>query len=85
MAITCGPVELFLKTLSAAEFRNRCLAVLEQVERTRVPVVVTRHGRPVARIAPIQADDGPTNPLRGTVEYEGDLVAPLDERWDADR
>lgn len=72
-----------MPTLSAAEFRNRCLAVLEQVERTRVPVTVTRHGRPVARITPIAEEPAARNPLEGSIEYQGDLVSPLGEEWDA--
>lgn len=71
-----------MRTLSAAEFRNSCLAVLEQVERTREPITVTRHGKPVACITPVSSRAA-ANPLIGSIEHQGDLIGPLDDDWDA--
>jgi prevent-host-death family protein len=75
-----------LKTVSAAEFKARCLALLEEVRRTRQPLLVTRHGKPVAEISPHgQAEDANTNPLKGSVLSQGDLVSPIDVSWDGSR
>jgi antitoxin (DNA-binding transcriptional repressor) of toxin-antitoxin stability system len=73
-----------MKAIPAAEFRNRCLALLEEVQRTRRPIVVTRHGKPVVEVSAFVAKFGTAdNPLRGSIEFEGDLVSPLSEPWDA--
>jgi prevent-host-death family protein len=40
------------KTLSASAFKAQCLALMDEVERTGVPVTITKHGRPVAQLAP---------------------------------
>jgi antitoxin (DNA-binding transcriptional repressor) of toxin-antitoxin stability system len=73
-----------MKAIPAAEFRNRCLALLEEVQRTRRPFVVTRHGKPVAEVSAFVAKSSTAdNPLRGSIELEGDLVSPLREPWDA--
>ena len=69
-------------SVTATEFKARCLALLEEVRRTRWPLLVTRHGRPVAEISPYAPKGrAAPNPLRGSVLYQGDLVAPLDEKW----
>lgn len=73
-----------MKTVPAAKFKNQCLAVLDEVQRTRRPVVVTRHGKPVAQIGPVMsAGARGNNPIKGSIEYEGDLIAPIEGAWDA--
>jgi len=70
------------KTIPAGEFKATCLAVLDEVEATGHPVVVTKRGRPVARVVPIDA--GGSTSLRGSVLFEEDLVSPIDVVWDAE-
>lgn len=72
------------KTVAATEFKAHCLALLEEVRQTRQPLLVTRHGRPVAEISPYVAKNGNAeNPLKGSILFQGDLIAPLDEKWDS--
>jgi len=70
-------------TVAAGDFKARCLRLLDRVARTREPIVVTKRGRPVARVVPI--DDPGARPLRGSLRFEGDVVAPLGDVWEADR
>ena len=76
-----------MKTLSASEFKARCLAVLDEVNRTGEVVVITKRGREVARlVAPARsAHAHPQDELRGTVTFHGDVVAPAarPEDWGA--
>jgi prevent-host-death family protein len=70
------------KILTASRFKARCLALLDEVAETGESLVVTKRGRPVARVAPVQAPAS----LRGSVTFkvsDQELVAPLPERWDA--
>ena len=72
------------RTYSATRLKAELLGALDDVQRSGEPIVVTKHGRPVARIVAI---DEPT-PMRGSVSFlvEDDaLVAPIDEAWDAER
>jgi prevent-host-death family protein len=62
--------------MPAGEFKARCLAVMDDVQRTGTPVVITKHGRPVAQLVPV--DDRPASSfgwMHGTVEVTGDLIA----------
>lgn len=73
-----------LKTVAATEFKEHCLALLEEVRQTRQSLLVTRHGKPVAEVSPyVPRQRGSMNPLKGSILYQGELVAPLDEEWDS--
>ena len=77
-----------MKTMQAGEFKARCLKVMEQVRRTREPVMITKRGRPVAKLVPAPAPgDDVFGSLEGIVEIVGDIespVVPLEE-WEATR
>ncbi len=69
-------------TISATQFKARCLALLDEVAESGQPLVVTKHGKPVARVEPLQ----PAPSLRGSVTYlvsDEELIAPLLIEWDA--
>lgn len=66
-------------TVPAGEFKARCLALLDRVAETGEELVVTKRGRPVARLVPVE----PPPSLRGSIVWEGDLVSPIDEEWTA--
>lgn len=40
--------------MTAGEFRAHCLAVLNEVARTREPVVITKRGKPIAKLVPLE-------------------------------
>ena len=68
--------------MTASRFKAQCLALLDEVAETGESLVVTKRGRPVARVAPVQAPPS----LRGSVTFkvsDDELPAPLPERWDA--
>jgi prevent-host-death family protein len=70
------------RVLTATHFKAQCLALLDEVAETGESLLITKHGRPVARIDPVQ----PPASLRGSVTFAGsaeDLIAPLSEQWDA--
>jgi len=75
-----------VQTVKAGDFKARCLALLDQVAAHGEPLLVTKRGRPVAVVtAPASTDDNPRERLFGSVVFEGDLVSPIDEAWEADR
>jgi len=72
--------------MPAAEFKARCLKVMEEVRATRETVVITKKGRPVAKLVPAEAPSGDLfGCLAGTLEITGDIESPLEpvEAWDA--
>lgn len=71
------------KTIPAAKFKAECLALLDRVARTGEPVVVTKRGKPVAKVVPIIDEDAVAS-LRGSVTIHGDIVEPVLDAWNAD-
>lgn len=67
------------QTMTATQFKARCLAVLDDVAGGAGPVVVTKHGRPVARVVPVE---GPAD-LHGSVSFLVDDEALVDEPLEA--
>jgi prevent-host-death family protein len=70
------------RTVPAGEFKAKCLALLDEVAASGRELVVTKRGRPVARVTPIR--DERRRSLRGSIVFEKDIVKPTGERWDAD-
>jgi prevent-host-death family protein len=70
------------RTIAAAEFKAQCLALLDEVSATKETVVVTKRGKPVAKVVAVEEGAEP-RPLRGSVRYRGDIVAPIGKPWDA--
>ena len=72
------------KTMSAADFKAKCLDVLDQVAERRVSVVVTKRGKPVAQVVPIvKRPKYLWGAMKGEIEIRGDIVSPLDVEWEA--
>ena len=68
-----------VKTVPAGEFKARCLALLDRVASTGEPLVVTKRGRPVAKLVPVERE-GRSN-LAGSVIFHDDVVAPILGSW----
>jgi prevent-host-death family protein len=76
------------KRISAAHFKAQCLSLMDQVEAQRGEVIITKRGKPVAKLVPIeQAPRSVFGCMAGTAEIVGDLLAPTTspEDWEANR
>jgi prevent-host-death family protein len=73
------------KTVKASEFKAKCLQLMDEVAASGEPVIVTKHGKPVARLVPADAKQPKSifGALIGQVTIKGDIIAPLDVEWDA--
>lgn len=81
-AVAYGPVEV-----PASDLKNDWHHWLDQVARGRRTLVVTRYGRPIATLSPIEVT-GEARPfvgaLQGWVVGQGDLVTPVSGPWEAE-
>ena len=71
--------------IGAGEFKARCLKLLDDVAATREPLVITKHGKAVAKVVPIPLKIELFGALKGSVLREEDIVSPLNNEWDASR
>jgi prevent-host-death family protein len=70
--------------LAAAEFKAKCLAVIDQVATTGEAVTITKHGKPLVKVIPFTDGAEPlVGRLAGSVTYLGDIIEPIDVEWEA--
>lgn len=78
-----------MKSVAISIFKARCLALLEDVARTGKPLLVTKRGKPLARLtaADHSWSSSPQDTLQHSVETLGDVIAPAipATAWDAAR
>ena len=80
-----------LRRMSTTEFKAKCLEIVDEVARTRETIVVTKRGKAVAQVSPVS---GPKRrhslkslraALKGMVTIQGDIISPIDVKWNADQ
>ena len=72
------------RIIKASEFKAKCLALLDQVERTGETLVITKNGKTVAEVTPHKpAKSSPFGVWKGRVKILGDIISPIDVEWEA--
>jgi prevent-host-death family protein len=67
-----------MKTIPAARFKAGCLKIMDDVKARREPVLITKKGKPVARLEPVdEPADDVFGCLAGELEISGDILSPV--------
>jgi len=78
-----------MKSIAAGEFKARCLTLMEDVRATRQPLVITKRGKPVAKLVPVDVGkkDEFIGRLKGKFRIVGDIESPVvpPEAWESSR
>lgn len=72
--------------IPAGKFKAHCLQLIDLVKEKRSEIIVTKRGKPMARLVPLD-EPKPARLfgyLKGSVTIAGDITAPIEEPWDAD-
>ena len=73
--------------LSAAEFKAKCLSIMDRVNEFHEEVIITKHGKPVAKLVPVSST--PKRDLfgflRSSIVIQGDIIAPTGVVWEAEQ
>jgi prevent-host-death family protein len=75
-----------MKKMAAGVFKAKCLAVMDEVQKKRVPVLITKRGKPVAKLVPVEQEsknDDLFGFMKGQGRIVGDIVSPAltREEW----
>jgi prevent-host-death family protein len=76
---------MVMDEVAISEFKAKCMALLEQVRKTKKPIRVTRFGKPVAEVVPASPTTEPADWLGSfadSMEIVGDIVSPVIEEGD---
>ncbi len=72
------------KTIPAGQFKARCLAIMDEVQAKRQAVVITKRGKPVAQLIPVEKEEDDIFAFyKGKIKINGDIVSPAfsPEEW----
>jgi antitoxin (DNA-binding transcriptional repressor) of toxin-antitoxin stability system len=73
------------KYIPAGKFKAQCLQIMDDIQSSKTPIIVTKHGKPVVTIAAYEEDKTfPIGSFKSTVLIHGDIVKPTGEVWDAE-
>ena len=74
------------RQIAAASFKANCLRLMDEVAQQRTSLVITKRGKPIAKLVPI--DDKPIDLfgyMAGTIKICGDIIGPIDDlEWTGD-
>ena len=71
--------------IGAGEFKTHCLKLIDRVNQTKQPITITKHGKPMAKLTPIEDEAYSLfGCLKNTVEINEDIVEGIGEDWEAD-
>lgn len=73
--------------MAAGEFKAKCLKLMDQVNQTHEEILITKHGRPIAKLVSVEEkrSQSPFGYLKGQIEILGDIVAPTGAKWEAEK
>ena len=76
---------VMMQKVAAGEFKAKCLGLLDEVQRQRKEILITKRGKAVAKLVPVnERQESFIGSMKGTMEIVGDIISPIDEKWDAD-
>lgn len=73
---------LHQREIAAGEFKARCLQLMDEVDLTGIQIVITKRGKPVAKLVPVEPRNvSPIGSMKGTFEIIGDIVNSDPDDW----
>ena len=73
------------RTIKASEFKAKCLKLMDEVAESGEEIVITKNGRPIARLVPYRAKfEEFFGADKGKLEIIGDIISPLEVDWEID-
>jgi len=74
-----------MENISASEFKEKCLKLMEVVAQQHEELIITKRGVPIAKLVPIEIQDDPFGYMKNSIVIKDDIVNyRLDEKWDVE-
>ena len=75
-----------MKNIKASEFKAKCLKIMDDVAKTGEEIVITKNGKAISKLVPYREPKQSLFGIHaGKLTVDGDILAPVDEKWDADK
>jgi prevent-host-death family protein len=77
---------MVMKEVAISEFKAKCLALLDEVQKTKQQLRITRHGKPVAEVVPPTPDNNAAwmGSMKDQIQILGDIISPVsdEDEWE---
>jgi len=73
------------RRIGAGEFKATCLKLMDEVQEQHIEYVITKHGKPVAKLVSAKEAPKAFGCLKGTVTIMRDIVTPTNKDWYAEK
>ena len=74
-----------MQTIKASEFKAKCLALMDHVNKENEEIIITKNGKPISKLVPyVHKIDTLFALHKNSVTSQDDLIAPIAEEWDTD-
>lgn len=72
--------------VAAADFKANCLRLMDEVAQQRKPIIITKRGKPVAKLVPVEQEPIDLfGYMAGTAKICGDIIGPIEDAgWTGD-
>jgi prevent-host-death family protein len=72
--------------IKAGEFKAKCLELMDRVAESREEIIITKRGKAVAKLVPLSPATKPElfGYMKGSLEILGDIIEPIEVKWEAD-
>ena len=73
-----------IESISAGEFKAKCLQLMDEVQARHKEIVITKRGKPIAKLVPY-AEEPQTlyGCMKGSVTSHGNIIDPIEDEWQA--
>jgi prevent-host-death family protein len=73
-----------VEQIAAGEFKAKCLQLMDKVQKGRQEIVITKRGKPVARLVPCDEElPGLFGCMKGSVKTYGNIIEPIEDEWES--
>ncbi len=69
--------------IGAGDFKAKCLQLLDDVAEQRATLIITKRGKPIAKLVPVDPEQKLFGALQGSVVAEADIISSVADEWDA--
>lgn len=72
------------KKIPAGQFKAECLKIMDEFQKKKIHIIITKRNIPVAEMIPIEEEKRASfGWMKGTGQVKGDIIEPIEEGWDA--
>ena len=76
---------MHIEKMGAGAFKAKCLSLLDEVEKRHIQLIITKHGKPMARLIPIENKKFSLyGCMKDSVVIKYDIIKSTGETWEAD-